>query len=185
MINLGRQILLKGPTEMARMSNRRNFLKQATLLVTGTQAGPLFLAPRRARAAETGIVVAETSYGKIRGTVVGDIKVFKGIPYGGNHRGHEPLHAACEAGQVDRRARRTRLRPNRPANCGTGGGRPGAPAEDEDCLVLNVFTPGLSDGRQAAGDGLAARRRLLYRLGLRRRSLDGTNLARTPATWWW
>src|SRR4029079_6383489 len=85
-INLAAAILVKGPTKMASTSNRRTFLKQASLLFAG-QAGPLLLVPPAARAAETGSVVTETSYGKIRGTLVEDIKVFKGIPYGGNTAG--------------------------------------------------------------------------------------------------
>jgi para-nitrobenzyl esterase len=133
---------------MARMFNRRNFLKQATLLVTGTQAGPLFLAPRGARAAETGSVVAETSYGKIRGTLIDDIKVFKGIPYGGSTGGTNrfmpPVKPAKWAGERDA----TAYGPTAPQTVGTSGGRPGVPAEDEDCLVLNVFTPSVSGGKR-------------------------------------
>jgi len=134
--------------EMARMSNRRNFLKQATLLITGTQAGPLFLAPGGARAAETGSVVAETSYGKIRGTLVEDVKVFKGIPYGGSTAGTNrfmpPAKPAKWTGERDA----TAYGPTAPQTIGTGGGRPGVPAEDEDCLVLNVFTPSVSGGKR-------------------------------------
>src|SRR5689334_379037 len=76
------KILPKGPTGMVSRSNRRSFLRQASLLIAGPQAGPLLLVTRGARAEEAGSVTAETSYGKIRGTLVEDIKVFKGIPYG-------------------------------------------------------------------------------------------------------
>ncbi len=133
---------------MARMSNRRNFLKKATLCVTGMQAGSLFLASRGARAAETGSVVAETSYGKIRGTLVEDIKVFKGIPYGastaGTNRFMPPVKPAKWTGERDA----TAYGPTAPQTIGAGGGRPGVPAEDEDCLVLNVFTPSVSGGKR-------------------------------------
>ena len=72
------------------MHDRRSFLKQASLLVAGTQAGLLLpfdpVTPRAAAwlqtnegAGATG-AVAETAYGKVRGTSVEDIKIFKGIP---------------------------------------------------------------------------------------------------------
>jgi para-nitrobenzyl esterase len=103
---------------------------------------------REARAAETGSVVAETSYGKIRGTLVEDIKVFKGIPYGGNTAGVNrfmpPVKPAKWTGVRDALA----YGPTAPQTVGTGGGRPGAPPEDEDCLVLNVFTPSVSGGKR-------------------------------------
>ena len=75
------------------MHDRRSFLRQASLLVAGTQAGLLLpFEPATARAAawlqanngtSTSGVVAETASGRIRGTAVEDIKIFKGIPYGG------------------------------------------------------------------------------------------------------
>ena len=37
--------------------------------------------------------------------------------------------------------------------------------QGEDCLVLNVWTPAVNDGAQAAGDGVAARRRVRQRVG--------------------
>src|SRR6185295_13144488 len=75
------------------MHDRRSFLKQAALLLAGTQAGLLLpFDPVTARAAAwlqtskgegaTG-AIAETAYGKVRGTAVEDITIFKGIPYGG------------------------------------------------------------------------------------------------------
>ena len=63
------------------MSDRRTFLRQASLLLAGTQTGSLF---RIARAADAGTAIAETASGKVRGTVVEEVNIFKGIPYGGN-----------------------------------------------------------------------------------------------------
>ncbi len=133
---------------MASTSNRRSFLKQASLLFAGAQTGSMLLVPRAARAAETGGVVAETSYGKIRGMLVEDIKVFKGVPYGGNTAGANrfmpPVRPAKWAGIRDAIA----YGPTAPQTVGTGGNRPGVPPENEDCLVLNVFTPSVSGGKR-------------------------------------
>src|SRR5215831_1062976 len=60
--------------------NRRMFLKGTSALFAAAQAD--FLS-RLAKAAETDIVIAATSTGNVRGVSAGEIKVFKGIPYGG------------------------------------------------------------------------------------------------------
>jgi len=139
---------MKGRTEMTSTSNRRSFLKQASLLLAGAPAGPLLLAPRVARAAETGNVVAETSDGKIRGTLVEDIKVFKGIPYGGSTAGANRFMPPVKPMKWTSVRDTIAYGPTAPQTVGTGGGRAGAPSEDEDCLRLNVFTPSVSGGKR-------------------------------------
>jgi len=133
---------------MAGVSDRRTFLKQASLLLAGAQTGPLLLIPRVSRAAEIGSVVAETSYGKIRGTLVEDIKVFKGIPYGGNTAGTNrfmpPVKPTKWTGVRDTIS----YGPTAPQTVDTGRAGSGRQPEGEDCLVLNVFTPSVSGGKR-------------------------------------
>jgi para-nitrobenzyl esterase len=129
---------------MAHISSRRSFLKQASLLVAAAQAGPWL---RLAAADDTGSVIAQTSAGRVRGLQVQDIKIFKGIPYGGTTAGKNrfmpPTRPAAWSGTRDALA----YGPSAPQTSGNGQARPGSPGESEDCLVLNVFTPALGGGR--------------------------------------
>jgi para-nitrobenzyl esterase len=159
---------------MASNSSRRQFVKQAGVILAGVHAGPWLTL---AAAAETPDAIASTAAGKVRGTVVQDIKIFKGIPYGGTTAGRNrfmpPTKPTAWAGIRDALA----FGPTAPQTVGAAGQSNG-PVEGEDCLVLNVFTPALGDGRKrpvmvwlhgggfSTGSGSG-------------RILDGTNLART------
>ncbi len=123
---------------MSGIPNRRTFIKQASFLLAASRA-------RYVWAADGDSAAADTSSGKVRGTVVGDIKVFKGIPYGGNTTGKNrfmpPTKPVAWTGTRDALA----FGPTAPQGT-TGVARAGAPVENEDCLVLNVFTPSLTNG---------------------------------------
>lgn len=132
---------------MAQISSRRAFVKQASLLGAGA-----YLAPwaRVASGAAFGDAIAETSSGKVRGVEIGTVNVFRGIPYGaptsGKNRFMPPVKPAAWSGTRDALAYGPTA-PQTSDNSGTTAA--GSPAErSEDCLVLNVFTPGLKDGRK-------------------------------------
>ena len=117
--------------------------------------------------------VVDTKSGKISGVTSDGVHVFKGIPYGASTAGAnrfmpprkpEPWTGVREA--IAYAGRSPQAAP--PARSGPSWRRSGARStrspDGEDCLTLHVWTPGL-DNAQAAGHGLAARRRLLLRLG--------------------
>jgi para-nitrobenzyl esterase len=133
------------------MTNRRTFLKQASLLATAPAAA-VFL---RAQTGQN-FVVAETAFGKIRGAEVQGVKIFKGVPYGASTAGQnrfmppmdpapwsgvrDALHYGSSAPQTNPGVART------VSPLSTAGAD--LPPESEDCLVLNVWTPALNDGRK-------------------------------------
>jgi len=101
--------------------------------------------------------IVETADGKLRGAVSGGIHAFKGIPYGaptgGGNRFMAPRPPATWAGvrdALDYRGHAPQLpgRPERRPELRTILGPADATPEGEDCLSLNVWTPGLGDGGQ-------------------------------------
>ena len=139
------------PTYRAFPSSRRDFLKHISALAV---SGSVFLPDLMAQDAK--FVIAETAFGKIRGVDNNGIKVFKAIPYGANTAGSnrfmppaEPadwsgIRDALEYGQSA--PQRDPAAPPRPPGTLTIAGEK-LPAEGEDCLVLNVWTPAV--GRAA------------------------------------
>jgi para-nitrobenzyl esterase len=162
---------------MAIMSSRRSFVKHAAVLLAGARASGW---ASLAAAAQTGGVIAETSAGKVRGVVARDvnINIFKGIPYGGTTAGRNrfmpPTKPAAWTGTRDALA----YGPSAPQGSGTVAA--GSPEQNEDCLVLNVFTPALSSSGGRSRPVMV----WLHGGGFSTGSgsqpiLDGTNLAHT------
>jgi para-nitrobenzyl esterase len=162
---------------MPYISTRRTFAKQVGLVLAGARFTPWLDV---VGASDLENAIADTSTGKVRGVVVEGTRVFKGIPYGaatsGKNRFMPPVKAAAWTGTRDALA----FGPTAPQggdNSGTTAA--GSPAQhSEDCLVLNVFTPGSSGGQKrpvmvwlhgggfSSGSGSG-------------RILDGSSLART------
>ena len=131
---------------------RRDFLRRASL---ATLSGYAVL--ERATGQSSKFVVAETSFGKVRGVDNGGIKTFKGIPYGAStaavNRFMPPVAPEKWAGVRDALEYGHSAPQRDPAAPPPARGEltvagQGLPAEGEDCLVLNVWTPALNDGRK-------------------------------------
>jgi para-nitrobenzyl esterase len=131
--------------------DRRRFLVQSAL------ASAAFLVPRRhAWAAGSSDPIVDTTSGKIRGAAVNGINVFKGIPYGASTAGanrfmppqkpapwggvREALDWAGHAPQ----AVAGRRRPEVAALSSV----PDKVPVSEDCLTLNLWTPGLDAAKR-------------------------------------
>jgi len=135
------------PAHQVSTSTRRNFLKHISALAV---SGGVLLQDLHAQDAT--YVIAETAFGKIRGVDNNGIKVFKGIPYGastaGSNRFMAPAEPADWSGVRDALAyghsapQRDPAAPPILAGTLTISGE-NLPAEGEDCLVLNVWTPAI------------------------------------------
>jgi para-nitrobenzyl esterase len=161
---------------------RRTALAGGAVLAASCAALPPVRALAASSKSQNGAgVVANTHHGKVLGTIVDGIRVFKGIPYGtvltDENRFRPPRHPKPWTGvrdalsfgpmcpQVDR---------ERPSLTASWTYDKDAA---EDCLVLNVWTPGLRDHRKRPvmvwlhGGGFSS-------LSGARNVFDGTRLCR-------
>jgi para-nitrobenzyl esterase len=131
------------------MTSRRAFLKYSSLVVAASSFDwPLL--------AQGDSVVADTTYGRVRGVEASGIKVFKGIPYGastaGKNRFMPPAAPAKWSGVRDALTYGSSAPQSEPGARRTASAiavaAAGLPSESEDCLVLNVWTPAVRDGRR-------------------------------------
>jgi para-nitrobenzyl esterase len=107
-------------------------------------------------AAATGIgPIVETVSGKLRGSLDNGIHIFKGVPYGASTAGHnrfrppQPPPAWSDVREaLAYRGRAWQLpgRPPRRPVLETLLGPADTTPETEDCLTLNLWTPGPGDG---------------------------------------
>jgi para-nitrobenzyl esterase len=100
--------------------------------------------------------IVDTALGKVRGAISGGIHAFKGIPYGGPtggaNRFRPPQPAAPWVGVRDAlayhgQAPQSPAKPKRRAEMDSILGPADTTPETEDCLTLNVWTPGTSGQR--------------------------------------
>jgi para-nitrobenzyl esterase len=157
------------PNQAVNQPSRRKFLKDTSLAIAMASAGTAVKAeaseqtpsaPARPTASpsENGqnklFYVVETTTGKVQGISNVGIKQFKGIPYGaptnGKNRFMPPKPPAPWTG-VRECFGHGQISPQRPSNLRGDYGmmimwdqQPGGMGED--CLSLNVWTPGVNDG---------------------------------------
>jgi para-nitrobenzyl esterase len=133
-------------------STRRDFIKQGSLVGL---SGAILL--DTAFGQDLKYAVAETSFGKVRGVDNNGIKTFKGVPYGAStadaNRFMPPKDPAKWTGVRDALEyghsapqRDPSAPPPAPGGMSVSGGN--LPPEGEDCLVLNVWTPSVSDNKK-------------------------------------
>ena len=125
---------------------RRNFLRGATCAVAAV-AGP------HLAAAQTGDEVVETTHGRIRGVRIDGIHWFRGIPYGadtsGRNRFMPPRKVPNWSGVRDctdwGHVAPQRINPNPSEYTKYVAWNNYRGGMSEDCLVVNVWTPGIGD----------------------------------------
>src|SRR5438874_1142255 len=136
-----------------RNMKRRSFLSMSTSsLAMGALVGgrlPAVFAQGRA----SGAVVVDTATGKIRGAVLGDVRAFKGVPYGRSTEGAGRFMPSARprswSGVRDALEFGPRSpQPIRQMVPEMGDTLTGSGPMSEDCLRLNIWTPAVGAGRR-------------------------------------
>jgi para-nitrobenzyl esterase len=127
-----------------RALDRRGFL-----CATSALGGAWIAAPLRAQAQPEKTVIARTTHGQLRGGVQDRLNIFKGVPYAGSPAGENrfkaPPAVKAWSGMRDALAYGAQSMQN-PDPAWPREWKPAAASEG--CLFLNVWTPGLRDGRR-------------------------------------
>ena len=161
--------------------NRRTLLKSSLLAGYGL-AGPVISGFAATVGAKYESPVVETTSGKVRGVVNNGVYVYRGLPYGastaGANRFLPPRKPESWSGVRDAFYNGHTAMQTPPGELPHATGIRSTEPQGEDCLVLNVFTPGPNDGKKrpvmfwihGGGYAYGAATSLGY---------DGTNLARS------
>ena len=130
--------------------------RRAFLTLSGACAGAGFLTRAEwlhaQAASEVPSPTVTTAAGRLRGVSDGAVHIFRGVPYGastaGANRFQPPRPAAAWTGVRDATSFGSRaFQPFRPMIPEIGDALTGSGPMSEDCLRLNVFTPGTSGRR--------------------------------------
>jgi para-nitrobenzyl esterase len=141
----------------------REFDRRTLLRYSGMAAASLMVHGERFAFGEAAPPVATTTGGKVSGRVENGINVFRGIPYGEDTRKTRfkaPLPVAPWSGVKECVEWSTRAPQMNAERTGRAAGANGEPErtgfhlppdkgqQSEDCLHVNVWTPGLRDGKK-------------------------------------
>jgi para-nitrobenzyl esterase len=142
----------------------REFDRRTVLRYSGMTAASMMLHGERFAFGQDAPVTATTTAGKVSGRVENGINVFRGIPYGEDTRKTRfkaPLAVAAWSGVkecVEWSTRAPQLTGDRTGRGAVGEEQvragfhlpPDKGEQSEDCLHVNVWTPGLRDGKKRA-----------------------------------
>jgi len=137
MFDLSRRAILKSTMSGAALVALPRFAASAAAAPNGSTS----MAP-----------VVDTSAGKVRGVAINGVQIYRGIPYGASTaetnrfmppRKPDPWTGVRDAFQNGHSSPQIA-----PAPGAIGWGLRGSAQQGEDCLVLNVFSTGVNDGRK-------------------------------------
>src|SRR5262245_44648256 len=123
------------------------FDRRQVLIGAGTTAATLLARPWNALAVDE--TIAATRAGKLRGQIINGVHTFLGVPYAAAPVGELRLVSprAVAPWQGERDAKRPGNAPIQTLGGAAAWIYEGAEPQGEDCLYLNVWTPGLTGAR--------------------------------------
>ncbi|MFC2123190.1 carboxylesterase/lipase family protein [Bacteroidota bacterium] len=119
--------------------SRRRFISRIPIITTAIATAPLFSCSDNATN-DTGSIVADTRYGKLKGSRSNGVNTFKGVPYAGSVSGKQrflnpaPLEPWTGIRDALQLGHPSIQEPNQTYGINE-------PDHAEDCLTLNIWTP--------------------------------------------